>query len=988
MRKLFSKKKNEAAYDEWEDLDMEEPVEESEEYYEDESGEEYYAESEEEYYAEDDGEEYYESEEEYSDEEYYQEEYAEDEVPEDLETMDDLEDDDLEDMSEEYDEYDEDEEVLPWSALSGMNLFEKIWYKLRKMGLVDRIMVVTGVLVLILALVTVTVYGSSRILASQVSSFDTVGSQLQDITLIGESGLLAVGDAELARLEAANMVEDEEIDPSYEEEDYSGEVVVSLNMTSIMKDLKIKFVNKKTGKLIANVPFSVTVKAPDGTISTWTDDDMDGIIYRKNITHGNYVVELQELTDEKYKDYRLETGSQSVKVKETIEYQKVDVKDEIKSEAEIDASKEDTKVNETTEESKLKDTVAFVETTKTYIGDTYKEVAKSTITDPLKLAYNGVFMRLSQIDTSGGDESPSPSPSESPSPSPSETPEKSLSLSSSSLSGKVGDNPASITATGTNLAADAEYKWESNNSAVAAVTGNGNTATVTFKGAGTATITCTADGKTATCTVTVTGSSYTAGTVSIKEPTLSLVANGSSQKLTLEKSGFKPEGEELVVEWSSSKPEVATVNTTTGEVTPKAAGTAEIKVKVYFKNDPSVFAESKTCVVTVAASRTLTFDYTTANAFVGTPFKLTVHANPAFTNAKAENFTVASSDNNIATVKLSADFKTVEVTPLKKGEVTVTLTYKETASSTPITTTCKLTVKATDPTKDTVTPLKDNSGKELYVLVDADKKEYRAAVYADYYKYDKFYIKSGEEYKYTGWTTIGDKVYYYKADGKYVTGEQVIQGAKYNFASDGTLVTGSGVMGIDVSKWNGSIDWQAVKNSGVSYVIIRCGYRGSSAGSLIEDPKFKANIRGATEAGLKVGVYFFSQAIDEVEAVEEASMVLSLIKDYKISYPVYLDVEASGGRADGISKSTRTAVIRAFCETIQNSGYTAGVYANKSWLTTKIDTGQLSRYKIWLAQYASKPTYNGRYDMWQYTSTGKINGISGNVDMNLSYLGY
>ena len=139
--------------------------------------------------------------------------------------------------------------------------------------------------------------------------------------------------------------------------------------------------------------------------------------------------------------------------------------------------------------------------------------------------------------------------------------------------------------------------------------------------------------------------------------------------------------------------------------------------------------------------------------------------------------------------------------------------------------------------------------------------------------------------KYSGWQTLDGKVYYFTADGSKVTGEQVIQGAKYNFASDGSLVTGNGTMGIDVSKWNGNIDWNAVKNSGVSYVIIRCGYRGSSEGKLIEDPKYEKNIQGATAAGLKVGVYFFSQAVDEMEAVEEASMVLEQIKNYRISYP-------------------------------------------------------------------------------------------------------
>ena len=200
--------------------------------------------------------------------------------------------------------------------------------------------------------------------------------------------------------------------------------------------------------------------------------------------------------------------------------------------------------------------------------------------------------------------------------------------------------------------------------------------------------------------------------------------------------------------------------------------------------------------------------------------------------------------------------------------------------------------------------------------------------------------------------------------------------------------SGNAKVGIDVSKWNGSIDWNAVKNSGVNYVIIRVGYRGSSQGALIEDPKFKTNIKGATAAGLKVGVYFFTQAVDEVEAVQEASMVLDRISGYKISYPVFLDVEGSGGRGDAIDSATRTAVCKAFCNTIKNAGYTPGVYANKTWLTSKMDAGALNGYKIWLAQYAKTPTYTGRYDLWQYRSDGKVSGISGKVDLNISYLGY
>ena len=292
--------------------------------------------------------------------------------------------------------------------------------------------------------------------------------------------------------------------------------------------------------------------------------------------------------------------------------------------------------------------------------------------------------------------------------------------------------------------------------------------------------------------------------------------------------------------------------------------------------------------------------------------------------------------------------------------------------------------------KDTTTTLKSTDGKVIYVKYD--NGSFREAKYADYYTKKEFYLKTSKttgQYRYTGWQTIDGRTYFFDKNGNKVTGEQVIQGAKYNFNSDGSLNSGSGHMGIDVSKWNGNIDWNAVKNSGVSYVIIRCGYRGSTTGALIEDPKFRSNIQGAQKAGLKVGVYFFTQAVNEVEAVEEASMVISLVKGYNISYPVFLDVEASNGRGDRIDASTRTAVCRAFCQTIQNSGYKAGIYANKTWLNSYLDAPGLSSYKIWLAQYAASPSYTRtRYDMWQYSSKGSVAGISGNVDMNISYLGY
>ncbi|MBQ2803943.1 MAG: glycoside hydrolase family 25 protein [Lachnospiraceae bacterium] len=199
--------------------------------------------------------------------------------------------------------------------------------------------------------------------------------------------------------------------------------------------------------------------------------------------------------------------------------------------------------------------------------------------------------------------------------------------------------------------------------------------------------------------------------------------------------------------------------------------------------------------------------------------------------------------------------------------------------------------------------------------------------------------------------------------------------------------TGNAKLGIDVSKWNGEIDWDKVKNAGVEYAIIRVGYRGSVTGSIIEDPYFEANIKGAIKSGIKVGVYFFTQAVNEVEAVEEASAVINRIKGYQLDYPIFIDTEGAGGngRADGLGAEDRTLVCEAFCRTIANAGYQAGVYASRNWYNNNLDTERLDDYYIWLAEYRSVPLYQGYYQMWQYTSKGKVDGIEGKVDMNIAY---
>ncbi len=603
--------------------------------------------------------------------------------------------------------------------------------------------------------------GNKKELIAQ--NYAQIGQGMSDVDVIGGKGLLALQDALAAAAGAANTTEK----PEYNENDYKTTIDVSLVLTSVQKDLKIKFTNKKTGKLIANIPFQVEVKDAKGKTSVWVDDDRDGIIYKKNITSGNYSVSLIPLEDEKYQNYAMVAYNKKVTVKETIEYEKVDVSAEIKDESEIDIKKEEQQVEQPVE-SVLKDTVAWVESTKTNIGDTYKEINKSDIATPNialragRSIWGDMFLRVFATEPT---EAPTEVPTAEPTPVPTQEP----------------------------TAAPTEAP----------------TAAPT------------------------------------QEPTAA----------------------------PTEAPTAEPTATPTATPTPTAAPTA---------------------------------------------------------------------------------------TPVPSA----------TPSAAP-------------------TELKTTSGLSVYIK---DGNNYKLATTTDYNTANvKFYVKE-TGYKYTGWQTLDGYKYYYDANGNVVTGSQVIRGVVYSFDSKGRLSSNNGVLGIDVSRYNGTIDWKAVKNAGVDYVIIRCGYRGYGSGVLVEDSMFRTNIKGATAAGLKVGVYFFTQAIDEIEAVEEASMVLSLINGYKMTYPVFIDVEYSNsshnGRADGLSVAKRTAVAKAFCQTIQNAGYRAGVYANKTWLTSFLDMNQLSSYKIWLAQYATSVSYTGRYDMWQYSSTGKISGISGNVDLNLSYLNY
>ena len=192
------------------------------------------------------------------------------------------------------------------------------------------------------------------------------------------------------------------------------------------------------------------------------------------------------------------------------------------------------------------------------------------------------------------------------------------------------------------------------------------------------------------------------------------------------------------------------------------------------------------------------------------------------------------------------------------------------------------------------------------------------------------------------------------------------------------------VKGIDVSKHQGSIDWQKVKKDGVQFAIIRAGY-GRFANQ--EDPCFKKNVEGAFSAGLPVGVYWYSYAATEAEAREEAEVCLSVIAPYrdKITLPVFFDQEYEPDIL-ALNNRQRTDCCLAFIKKIQAAGYQPGMYASYDWFKNKIYRAELLDYPAWVAQYASKCSYTDKnLYMWQYTSKGKVNGIFGNVDQNEGY---
>lgn len=204
--------------------------------------------------------------------------------------------------------------------------------------------------------------------------------------------------------------------------------------------------------------------------------------------------------------------------------------------------------------------------------------------------------------------------------------------------------------------------------------------------------------------------------------------------------------------------------------------------------------------------------------------------------------------------------------------------------------------------------------------------------------------------------------------------------------NDGTNVAKKG---IDVSKYQGNIEWNKVAGDGIEYAIIRMGYRGyGESGKLVTDDTFETNMQGALANGIDVGVYFLTQAINEEEAIEEADYVLEAIKGYDVTYPVVLDVEEISydkARTDGLSQEQWTKNCIAFCERIKSAGYTPMIYGNLKTFFIMLDLTQLEEYDKWFAYYDTPIYYPYDFTIWQYTEEGTVDGIKENVDLNISF---
>ena len=776
---------------------------------------------------------------------------------------------------------------------------------------------------------------------------------------------------------------------------------VTLVGSSIEKDLKIK-IQDESSKNVKGQPFEITIKADKkkAKSTTYSDDDKDGIIYIKSIEAGKYDVSLNEIDG-----YISKENSYKLTVKDKIEYTKVDVKDEIKSAAEV-APAEDAEVDNVEVEAVIQDTVETVDSTctpsKVGAGDvdtsnfpkaevgglTKVDIAQAVVTASAKrVGYHATGTESNGVTTP----SETTTPKSSETTTPSETPENTEKKDPTESTEKKDPTESTEKKDPTESTEKKDPTESTEKKDPPESTEKTEISYTIINKCGDTEISRKSDKATAGTEIEVTNPDTAKYEGTIQKVTI--VSGQSEYTVTWqEKQAAKVnytikhffDGKEDTSKTEAGSGRVGDTVKAKNNFTPDYTTTDKTELALD-KDETKNVLEIHWVKAAAAASASVTVPQTAAlyNSTINNANTIGLTATLTDAGNIITNITWASSNEKV--VKVFNGAKTgCTLTAVGKGSATVTgtITYlskpgdtKTTANDKKIT--CTVTVN--DFTGNTTTQLKDKSGRTLY----KDSECKKPATVADYNANGTYYT----EPVYTGWQTIDGKVYYYTSNHQRVTGSQVISGISYNFGSDGALQQGSGKNGIDVSSHQGNIDWASVKAAGINFAIIRVGYRGSQTGALVEDSCFKKNIQGATANGINVGVYFFTQATTEAEAVEEASMALTLCSGYNLSYPIFVDTENGSGaaRANGLDKGTRTACVAAFCKTIANGGRKAGVYASKSWYNNKIDASAFSNYFIWVAQYNTTCNYKGKYNMWQYSSKGSVPGIKGNVDVNIAY---
>ena len=199
------------------------------------------------------------------------------------------------------------------------------------------------------------------------------------------------------------------------------------------------------------------------------------------------------------------------------------------------------------------------------------------------------------------------------------------------------------------------------------------------------------------------------------------------------------------------------------------------------------------------------------------------------------------------------------------------------------------------------------------------------------------------------------------------------------------------IKGADLSKYNGSVDFAKLKEAGIGFVMLRLGSRGYGTGKIDLDERFVEYAQNAQLNGIQTGAYFYSQAINEAEAIEEANYIVGAVSGFKIKYPIAIDIEKVSGdeaRTDKLTSAERTAVVKAFCDAVKGYGYKPIIYASKDMLIGSLNLEELTDYDVWLQDYDSPTNYPYRFAMWQYSRTGKIDGITGDIDLDLCFINY